>query len=148
MANELTPKQEKYAQLLGTSTITQSDAYRQAYDCENMDDKTIWEAASRLAADSKVIARIEELKAESKRHLKYDAEAHFRKLEKLEALALTPMGKDGDIKVGDAIKAVVEQGKLVGLYTEKTDVVHHGAINVEIVTGGTLVKNPVAQDNA
>lgn len=132
----LTSKQEKFAQLLGTSSITQSDAYRQSYSAKNMDDKTIWEEASRMAADPKVHARIAQLKAEYQTHLKYDAEAHFRELEELKQLALVPRGKDGDVDVKASIKATELKGKLVGLYTEKTELTIPQGISVKIVTGG------------
>jgi hypothetical protein len=56
----LTIKQEKYAQGLFAG-LTQREAYKQAYNCENMTDKSIDEVACVLAADLKVISRIEEL---------------------------------------------------------------------------------------
>lgn len=65
MLNKLTIKQEKYAQGL-FSGLTQREAYKQSYDCDNMTDKTIDEAACRGAADSKVIARVTELQDELK----------------------------------------------------------------------------------
>lgn len=65
MSDKLTIKQERYAQGLFAG-LSQREAYKQAYDCENMMDKTIDEDACRLAADSKVIARIDELNNELK----------------------------------------------------------------------------------
>ena len=56
----LTSKQEKFAQAVA-SGMTQADAYRHAYDAENMADSTIWSRASELAADSKVSGRIKAL---------------------------------------------------------------------------------------
>lgn len=58
----LTAKQEKFAQAIALEGMNQSDAYRSAYSCARMTDKTIWENASRLMADSKVTARINELR--------------------------------------------------------------------------------------
>ena len=58
--NGLTIKQEKYVQGLFKG-LTQREAYKQAYDCENMTDKTIDEAACRAAGDYKVVARLKEL---------------------------------------------------------------------------------------
>ena len=54
-------QQEQFAQLV-SSGVSQSDAYRQAFNTASMLNKTIWECASRLAADSKVSARIQELR--------------------------------------------------------------------------------------
>lgn len=56
----LTPQQEKFAQEV-VSGKSLSDAYRASYKVGKMTTKTINEAACRLAADSKVSARIKEL---------------------------------------------------------------------------------------
>lgn len=62
MTDSLTPKQELFAQKY-IETGVASEAYRQAYATENMMAKTVWEEASRLLADPKVSARVNELKA-------------------------------------------------------------------------------------
>ena len=59
----LTPKREKFAQEL-VRTGGQSEAYREAYpSSRNWKSETVHSAASRLAADGKVHARVEELRA-------------------------------------------------------------------------------------
>jgi phage terminase small subunit len=58
----LTPKQEGFA-LAYCRLSNASDAYREAYHAGNMSAKTINEAASRLLKNSKVSARIADLKA-------------------------------------------------------------------------------------
>ncbi len=65
MANKLTIKQEKYVQGLFAG-LTQREAYKQSYDCENMTDKSIDELACRAAADIKLMSRLEELTDELK----------------------------------------------------------------------------------
>jgi phage terminase small subunit len=62
---KLTIKQEKYVQGLFAG-LSQREAYKEAFNCSNMADKTIDENACRLANDSKVVARIEELTNELK----------------------------------------------------------------------------------
>lgn len=57
----LTAKQEKFCQLI-VEGKSQADAYREAYPKQRCSDKTVWEAASRLMANSKVNARIKELR--------------------------------------------------------------------------------------
>jgi phage terminase small subunit len=57
----LTTKQEAFARAVANGDNA-SDAYRSAYDTARMSSKTINEAASRLLANSKVSARIAELK--------------------------------------------------------------------------------------
>jgi hypothetical protein len=56
----LTPKQEKFAQLVAGGA-TYSDAYRGAYDVENMSDPAINTEAARLANDPKISPRIKAL---------------------------------------------------------------------------------------
>jgi phage terminase small subunit len=63
MKDKLTIKQEKYAQGLFKG-LTQREAYKQAYDAENMTDKSIDEKACELAANVKVKSRLEELSNE------------------------------------------------------------------------------------
>ena len=58
----LTQKQENFC-LNIIKGMTQADAYRDAYDAENMADKTIHEQASKLMANNKIAARIQELRA-------------------------------------------------------------------------------------
>ena len=124
----LTGKQEKFAQLVAQGK-TKSDAYREAYDSDDMQDNTINSRASELAKDSEITVRIDELRKEYSEHLKYDAEAHFKKLKMLEQLALTPSGDKGDIKISEAIKAVVEQGKLCVLYIDRSEI--KGTIDIK-----------------
>lgn len=57
----LTKKQEAFAQAAITEN-TLSDAYRKAYDCDGMSNKTIHEEASILADNPKVSPRIAELR--------------------------------------------------------------------------------------
>ena len=60
----LTDKQERFAQCIALEGMNQSDAYRECYNTENMAETTIWESASRLANDCKVVARVKELRGE------------------------------------------------------------------------------------
>jgi len=56
--DKLTGKQSAFVQGI-LKGLSQSDAYRQAYDAENMSPTSIWEEASRLCANPKVGSRIE-----------------------------------------------------------------------------------------
>jgi len=58
---KLTDKQERFAIAVAEGK-TQIDAYRLAYNTSKMTDKTAHETASRLMADHKVSARVEELR--------------------------------------------------------------------------------------
>jgi hypothetical protein len=58
---KLTAKQEQFCQNIAIEHMTQHDAYIQAYDIGNCSDATIDVNASKLAADTKISLRIEQL---------------------------------------------------------------------------------------
>jgi hypothetical protein len=64
----LTPKQAKFAANLAEG-MSQAEAYRNAYDAENMAPETIHSHASRMAARDKVRTRVDALIAERMRLL-------------------------------------------------------------------------------
>ena len=57
----LTAKQEAFVKNI-IDGMSQADAYRNSYDVSRMTDKTVHEKASRLMADDKVRARLQELR--------------------------------------------------------------------------------------
>jgi hypothetical protein len=59
---KLTARQEKFCQGIADGQ-SYSDAYRNAYNAVNISNKSVWERSSRIADNSKVNARIAELKA-------------------------------------------------------------------------------------
>lgn len=61
--DSLTPKQEKFCLLYVDIEGNASECYRMAYECSKMKPQTIWSNACRLLSDSKVTARIEEIRA-------------------------------------------------------------------------------------
>lgn len=61
--NKLTIKQEKFCNYY-LETGNASEAYRRAFSCGRMAEKTIWEKASVLLSKDKVRARVEQLRAE------------------------------------------------------------------------------------
>ncbi len=63
----LTEKQEKFCHFYLDTDGNASEAYRMSYDASNMKPETIWSNASRLLADSKVEARISEIREERSR---------------------------------------------------------------------------------
>lgn len=65
MIDKLTIKQEKFVQGLFAG-LTQREAYKQAYNAENMTDKSIDEKACELANRVKLTARLQELTDEFK----------------------------------------------------------------------------------
>jgi phage terminase small subunit len=107
----LTPKREKFAQLVA-SGMQQADAYRKAFDTKQSKDKTVHEGASRLAADSKVAARIEELRAPVIQAARYGLKEAMDEAD----LAIT-LAKE--MKSASALVAAVQlKAKLNGLLVE------------------------------
>lgn len=119
----LTPKQEKFAQCIALEEMSQSDAYRTAYSCAKMSDKTIWENASRLMADSKVTARITELRQETITPKVMSAQ---KRREKLTDIAEN--SEDPNV----AMKAIDLLNKMTGEYVQKVETEFKNAVNISI----------------
>jgi hypothetical protein len=109
----LTMKQLKYADAISEGN-SQSKAFRAAYDTFNMSQKTIWEEASRLRRHPKVVARLDELRAEK------EAEERMLRLSygdfvinELQKLALNAKSDRARIKALELL------GKTVGIFTTK-----------------------------
>ena len=63
----LTQKQNNFVNLM-IGGINSTSAYRLSYETSAMSDKTIWEAASRLSKNPKVVARLDQLTAEKEQN--------------------------------------------------------------------------------
>lgn len=113
----LTPKRELFAQKI-VEGMSQADAFRSAYSCKKMSDKTIWENASRLMADSKVLARVQELREQISKESIMTAQ---KRLE-----WLTEVIKDETKMTSDKLRAVDIMNKMEGLYATRIE----GDLNV------------------
>ena len=114
-AGKLTQKQENFCAAyieIGNA----SDAYRKAYPGTRMSDKTLNEAASRLLKNSKVVARLEELRKPVAESAQITLSQHLSKLEELRELAK----EEG--KYVPAIQAEIARGKAAGLYVERSHI--------------------------
>ena len=101
----LSQKRELFAVELATGVdssggpISQAEAYRRVYSTSGMDDKTVWENASRLAADSKVSARIAELRGAVTAKAVVDASYVLNRLVEIDRMdALDILNDDGTVK--------------------------------------------------
>lgn len=119
----MTPKQEKFIQgiLEGKS---QADAYRSAYSCNNMSDKTIHEAASRLMADSKVAARISVLRELLTNELIMSAQ------KRLEWLTMVIQNKEE--ATSDKLRAIDLMNKMQGEYVQKVEAEVNNVVTINI----------------
>ena len=125
--NTLTIKQEAFC-LAYIETGNASEAYRSAYSAKGMSLKTINEAASRLASNSKVIARLQELRAPAVEKAQITLEQHLADLQRLRDLA------EASEKFGPAVTAEMARGKASGFYVDRVE--HSGKIGLEsLITG-------------
>lgn len=141
MNEKLTPKQEKFIQNV-VSGMSQREAYKNSYNAENMEDKTIDEAASRLFNDSKISARYKELME------KLEDEAIMTAKQRMIWLSEVVKGiqkekeavfTDGDIVIKDVetdistkIRAVDTLNKMSGEYVTKIDADVNTDVNINI----------------
>jgi hypothetical protein len=128
----LTPKQEKFAQLV-VSLGNQSEAYRQAYAVTNKDADWIRIKASQLCAEDNIRLTIDQLRAETKKAHGLDRDKiiryHLNMIEAWEELWV--LGKRNDlekdekqrfyllkelVKGSDYRGSLAEISKLTGMY--------------------------------
>lgn len=109
---DLTENQMKFCEgvLAGK---TQSDAYRAAYDCQNMAPESIWVAASRLRHDAKVALWLDAARSDRLESHECTFDGHLKELERLKSIAI----RSGN--VGAAVQAEQLRGKAAGLYVDK-----------------------------
>ena len=121
----LTEKQEKFVRCL-VEGMTQADAYRSAYSTKNMSDKTVHEAASRLASDSKVSARLSELRGQLTQGTIMTAQERLKWLTEL-------INSEEDTAA--KLKAIDIMNKMQGEYVQKVEaqVTNEVNINIELV---------------
>lgn len=121
----LTEKQEKFVRSL-VEGMTQADAYRSAYSTKNMSDKTVWEAASRLVNDSKVSARLSELRGQLTQATIMTAQ---KRLEWLTEVI------NGEEDINAKLKAIDIMNKMQGEYTQKIEanVTNEVTISIDLV---------------
>lgn len=113
----LTANQEKFVQgiIQGKS---QADAYRSAYPNQRMSDKSVWETASKLMNNPKVVSRLTELRMELAKPSIMTAQ------ERLEWL--TKLIHSEQESTSDKLKAADIMNKMTGEYITKVE----GNLNV------------------
>lgn len=113
----LTIKQEKFC-MVYVETGNASEAYRQAYNAENMSNEAIGVEACRLLDNPSVSLKVKELKSgHTKRH-EITIDDLVKELEEARACAL-----NGETKqTSAAVAATMGKAKLLGLVVDKTDI--------------------------
>jgi len=106
----LTSRQASFVEELLTGA-SQTTAYKSNYSTTHMSPKTIWEASSRLSKHPKVVARLDELRAEKEaeeRMLRLSYENFV--INELQALALNAKSHRARIKALELL------GKSIGMF--------------------------------
>lgn len=121
----LTAKQEKFVQGI-IEGKSQADAYRSAYPNQKMSDKTIWECASKLMANPKVITRLNELRNQMMTSTIMSAQARLE--------WLTNLIHNEEEGTNEKLKAIDIMNKMQGEYVQKVeaDVKSEFTINIEL----------------
>lgn len=135
----LTPNQEKFVQGI-IEGKSQAEAYREAYPKQRSSDKTIWEAASRLMANSKVKARIKELRDQLAKPSIMTAQERLEYLTRIitgtepEKVAHVVEGELVEFEVPPALKtklnAIDIMNKMQGEYVQKVEAEVTNAVNI------------------
>ena len=110
----LTPKQEAFC-LAYLETGNASEAYRRAYDAENMKPESINRKAKDVIDNVKIAARIEALRKPALKRAQMTLEGHLADLQMLRDKAL-----EAD-QFSAAISAEVARGKAAGVHIEKSE---------------------------
>ena len=112
----LTIKQEKFC-MVYVETGNASEAYRQAYNCENMKEATINRNAKMMIDDNKISTRVKELKSgHTKRH-ELTIDDLVKQLEEARQVALALENP----QCSAAISATMGTAKLLGLVVDKNE---------------------------
>jgi hypothetical protein len=119
----LTPKQEKFAQLVADGK-TQADAYRGSFDASKSTDKSIIESASKLMSNINIVSRVDSLRQELSNRALWTREESVKTLKSV---------IENPEKATDIIAAVKELNAMHGYNAPiKLDVEYRGSVNLFI----------------
>lgn len=111
----LTPKQEAFV-LAYAETGNASEAYRRAYNAENMAEATINVKASQFLKQDKIRIRLAALQEKTAKRHEITVDALVEELEAARAAAMkNPKG------ISAAVSATMGKAKLLGLLVDKTE---------------------------
>ncbi|WP_439293946.1 terminase small subunit [Lonepinella sp. BR2882] len=114
MMTALTPKQETFC-LAYIETGNASEAYRQAYNVEQMKPESVHRKAKELLDNGKVAARIEQLQADNVARHNITVDSLLDELEETRKQAMN------NNQLSVAVSAVMGKAKLLGFDKPKAD---------------------------
>ena len=111
----LTPKQEKFCQNVA-SGMTYADSLRESYDTSKYTNDSIYAKSSEMMANVKLMLRVDEIKAECVKDIKYGVEECFDEFKDIQIQAKNKEDINGQMK------AVENKGKLKQLFVEQKNI--------------------------
>jgi len=123
MSKELTGKQEAFCKAIGIEGLSQTQAYRKAYNCQNMKPETVNAKAYELAQQGHITDRISELKYKTEKKAidtfiktKNDLLKDFQRL--VDRIDENEELRDKARGIREMRECFKEQGKLCGFYEQ------------------------------
>ncbi|MBS5835957.1 terminase [Neisseria sp. HMSC059F02] len=113
----MTPKQEQFARLY-VETGNASEAYRQAYNTDNMKPETVTNEAYKLLQDPDISAMVDGLKEEARRRHAVTVGDLLHELEQARAAALAAPTPQSSA----AVSATMGKAKMLGLLVDKAEI--------------------------
>lgn len=113
----MTPKQEQFARLY-VETGNASEAYRQAYNADNMKPETVTNEAYKLLQDPDISAMVDDLKAEARQRHAVTVGDLLSELEQARAAALAAPTPQSSA----AVSATMGKAKMLGLLVDKAEI--------------------------
>lgn len=113
----MTPKQEHFARLY-VETGNASEAYRQAYNAENMKPETVTNEAYKLLQSPDISAMVDDLKAEARQRHRVTVDDLLHELEQVRAVALAAPTPQSSA----AVSATMGKAKMLGLLVDKAEI--------------------------
>ena len=110
----LTSKQESFC-LAYIENGNASEAYRLTYNAEKMKPETVNRSAKELLDNTKITARIEEIRRPALEVAQVTLAEHLKDLKKLRDLS------ESEGKFSAAVSAEIARGKVSGLYVQKVE---------------------------
>lgn len=122
----LTEKQEAFVRNI-IEGMNQADAYRSAYPNNKMSDKSVWETASKLMKNPKVVSRLKELRDIAAKPSIMTAQQRKE--------WLTNVINDPNVDINARLKASDQLNRMDGEYVQKVEanVTNEVSIMVELV---------------
>ncbi len=119
----LTAKQEKFVQGI-IQGKTQADAYRDAYNCTNYTDNSVYVNSSKLMNDTKILQRINELREQIASSSIMTAQERLQ--------WLTDLVQDSVTNTDAKLRAMEIMNKMTGEYVTKIEADVKNEVNISI----------------